>query len=115
MLPDLLNNVAVGEGFLNLFVSLSLLTLVSVVLLVVSRKWMLPTRSFLLLGMIFSYVIIMGLNLAFFGKSNQRPAMISFTLPAIEAELQAESVLSGHGIVSGHSSGDMPLFSGIVE
>ena len=53
MLSDLMNNV-VGEGFLNLFVSLFMLTVTSAILLVVSRKWMLATRSFLLLGMICS-------------------------------------------------------------
>ena len=65
MLSAWINHSIVGQGFLNLFVSLLLLTIICVVLLVISRKWMLPTRSFLLLGMIASYVTLIALNLFF--------------------------------------------------
>ncbi len=78
---DLFSNVPAGEGFLNLFVSLFLLTVMSVGLMWVSRKWMLHTRSFLLLCLIVSYVMIIGLNGVSFGKPNHTLSMASLTLP----------------------------------
>ena len=88
MFSDFLDNTVVGEGMLNLFVGLFILTFVSALLLFVSRKWISSTRSFLLIGVIFSYLIIIGLNLAFFEEPNNRFALVSITLPAIDSEQQ---------------------------
>lgn len=78
---DLMNNIVVGEGFLNLFVSLFVLTVVSAILLMVSRKWMLQTRSFLLLCLIVSTIMIIGLNGVFLAKPHHGLSLVSVTLP----------------------------------
>ncbi|MCP4711250.1 MAG: M48 family metalloprotease [Planctomycetes bacterium] len=86
MFSEYLNNTNVGEGFLNLFLNLFVLTLVTSVLLIVSRKWMSSTRSFLLMGIILGYVLIIGVNLVFFAQPDSRYSVVSLTLPAIDAE-----------------------------
>jgi len=86
MFSEYLNNTVVGEGFLNLFVNLFVLTLVAGVLLIVSRKWMSSTRSFLLKGIIIGFVLVIGVNLAFFGQSESRYTVVSLTLPALDVE-----------------------------
>ncbi len=75
-----------GQGFLNLFVNLFLLTLVAGVLLIGSRKWWTQTRSFILLGVIVSYLAVTAWNVVFFGQPENRIALLSLSLPAIEPE-----------------------------
>jgi len=109
MFSEYLNNTVVGVGFLNLFLNLFILTVVTGALLIVSRKWMSSARSFLLLGMIISYVLIIGLNLALFERPNSRFAMISLPLPSIDAGLLQQPMLSDKKIALDHSSEKMTL------
>ena len=107
MFSEYLNNTAVGEGFLNLFVNLFVLTLVTAALLIVSRKWMSSTRSFLLIGIIISYVLVIGVNLVFFAQPDSRYSVVSLILPALDAK-PLELVLPEE-IVLDNSSENMGL------
>ena len=102
MLSSFIYNTAIGEGFLSLFVNLFLLTSISVLLLLVSRKWTSPTRSFLLMCMIFGYMVIIGWNLVFFGQHQNRLCLVSLTLPALETLPSPQPMASGSGSALNH-------------
>ncbi|MBI9018764.1 MAG: M48 family metalloprotease [Phycisphaerae bacterium] len=104
MVWEYLNNSVAAEGFLCLFVNLLILTLVTAVLLIASCKWMSSTRSFLLLGMIVSFVLIIGWNLVFFAQPDNRVSMVSLTLPAIEENVKVEPLLLEGEVSIGFSS-----------
>ena len=83
-----------GQAFLNLFVNLFLLTLVAGVVLIVSRKWWTQTRSFILLGVIVSYLAVTAWNVMFLGQPENRIALLSLSLPAIESETMSQQARS---------------------
>lgn len=84
MIPGFLISSTAGEGFLNLFMNLLLLTSISGVLLLISRKWSVPTRSFLLMGIILCHVFTIGWNLAFLWQPHNRISVVSLDLPVRE-------------------------------
>ncbi len=104
MLAVWLNHSIAGQGFLNLFVSLLLLTIICVVLLVISRKWMLPTRSCLLLGMIASYVTLIALNLVFLTRPDHRPAILSVAVPDSVFSVVSPALSKSNSIQTGHAA-----------
>ena len=104
MLAVWVNHSIAGQGFLDLFVSLLLLTILCVILLVISRKWMLPTRSFLLLGMIASYVTLIALNLVFLTRPDHRPAILSVAVPDRVFSVVFPTLSKSNSIQTGHAA-----------
>ena len=104
MLAVWANHSIAGQGFLDLFVSLLLLTILCVILLVISRKWMLPTRSFLLLGMIASYVTLIALNLVFLTTPDHRPAILSIAVPDRVFSVVFPALSKSNSIQTGHAA-----------
>ncbi|MCP4711248.1 MAG: hypothetical protein GY869_21725 [Planctomycetes bacterium] len=111
MLLDIFYNMVLGEGFLNLFINLLMLTVVTAVLLIISRKWSSSVHSFLLMGMIISYLLIIVWNLVNFRQPDNRYSLLSFTLSAQESETPIQSFKSVKNYVIEDSIDNAVLFT----